>query len=62
MTIWLRSDSSKELVARTWELRDYKINDKVNIEADMKAARYFDKESELAILPLPEGKETEAAR
>jgi multiple sugar transport system ATP-binding protein len=51
--LWLRSDSTKELVARTEPSFTFKVDDAVNFTPDMDKAHYFDKTTELSILPAP---------
>jgi multiple sugar transport system ATP-binding protein len=53
-TLWLRSGSSQELVARTGPTPVFKIDETVNFKPSMNMARYFDRETEFSILPLPE--------
>jgi multiple sugar transport system ATP-binding protein len=53
-TLWLRSDNTKELIARTNPGRTFKIDEKITFKPNMLHARYFDKETELSIIPLAE--------
>jgi multiple sugar transport system ATP-binding protein len=52
-TLWLNT-KAHSIVARTEPTRLFKVGDSVNFVPRMEKARYFDKESELAILSLPE--------
>jgi multiple sugar transport system ATP-binding protein len=42
-------------VARTEPFRVFKVGDTVNFVPRMEKARYFDKETELSVVPAPEG-------
>lgn len=55
-TLWLRSDNTKELVARTGPVRKFKVDELVHFKPSMEKARYFDRQTEMSILPLPEEK------
>ncbi|GHV95804.1 sugar ABC transporter ATP-binding protein [Spirochaetia bacterium] len=50
--LWL-STGSQPLVARTEPHYDFKVGDSANFMPKMEKARYFDKETELAVLPSP---------
>jgi multiple sugar transport system ATP-binding protein len=49
----MRSEKTKELVARTDPSFAFAVNDIVNFHPNMGKAHYFDKKTELSILPLP---------
>ncbi|MDR1363969.1 MAG: sn-glycerol-3-phosphate ABC transporter ATP-binding protein UgpC [Spirochaetaceae bacterium] len=51
-TIWLNT-KTQSMIARTDPSRTFKIGEAVNFVPRMEKARYFDKETELAILPAP---------
>ncbi|MDR0383452.1 MAG: sn-glycerol-3-phosphate ABC transporter ATP-binding protein UgpC [Spirochaetaceae bacterium] len=51
-TLWLNT-TTQSIVARTEPTRLFKVGDSVNFVPRMEKARYFDKETELAILPTP---------
>jgi multiple sugar transport system ATP-binding protein len=51
-TLWLNT-KTHSIVARTEPTRVFKVDDSVNFIPRMEKARYFDKETELAILPPP---------
>ena len=50
--LWLKTDT-QPLVARTEPHHTFKVGDKVHFTPRLEKARYFDKETELSILPLP---------
>jgi multiple sugar transport system ATP-binding protein len=51
-TLWLNTNTHT-IVARTEPTRIFKVDDSVNFVPRMEKARYFDKDTELAILPPP---------
>jgi multiple sugar transport system ATP-binding protein len=54
-TLWLNT-KTQTIAARTDPTRIFKVDDSVNFVPRMEKARYFDKETELAILPLPDSR------
>ncbi|MDR2313317.1 MAG: sn-glycerol-3-phosphate ABC transporter ATP-binding protein UgpC [Spirochaetaceae bacterium] len=48
--LWL-SAGTQPLVARTGPSRNFKVGDTVNFRADMEKAQFFDRETELSLLP-----------
>ncbi|MDR2602707.1 MAG: sn-glycerol-3-phosphate ABC transporter ATP-binding protein UgpC [Spirochaetaceae bacterium] len=53
-TLWLRTPNTREIVARTEPHHQFKVDETVHIRPTMEKAKYFEKESEDSILPLPE--------
>jgi multiple sugar transport system ATP-binding protein len=51
--LWLSSENTKKIVARTEPTYTFKIGESANFKIDMLKAHYFDKDTELSILPLP---------
>ncbi|MDR1837360.1 MAG: sn-glycerol-3-phosphate ABC transporter ATP-binding protein UgpC [Treponema sp.] len=51
--LWLTTDT-QPLVARTEPNHDFKVGDTVTFNPRMEKARFFDKETELAIIPSPD--------
>jgi multiple sugar transport system ATP-binding protein len=51
--LWLTTDT-QPLVARTEPNHSFKVGDTVVFIPKMEKARYFDKETELAIIPSPD--------
>jgi multiple sugar transport system ATP-binding protein len=60
-TVWLRSEKGQELIAKTAPDRVFSIDQQANFTPGMKKAHYFDIETEMAILPLPEDAQSNAA-
>jgi multiple sugar transport system ATP-binding protein len=55
-TLWLRSENTRELVSRTGPVRRFKVDESLNFKPKMSMARYFDRDTENSIIPLPEEK------
>jgi multiple sugar transport system ATP-binding protein len=52
--LWLTTDT-QSMVARTEPHHAFKVGDTANFIPRMEKARYFDRETELSIIPAPEG-------
>jgi multiple sugar transport system ATP-binding protein len=51
--LWLTTEKGQPLVARTEPNKTFKVGDSTIFTPKMEKARYFDKDTELAIVPAP---------